>query len=121
MKQEEKMPAPKERRNYGSNYAILTEKMSGIEKNYKSHEEQDEKRFNHTFAYIKEGFDKIDKNFDKMANRFDSLDTKVDSLWDDKNKREGAEQNRNQVFDFGKYIAGVIGGVIVAAFEYFKH
>ncbi len=76
-----------------------------MDRSFINHERQDTERFERTFKFVKEGFEKIDDRFDKM-------DEKLGALWDLKNKQEGA-------FGMGKIVAGIVGGALVAAIDFF--
>lgn len=84
--------------------ARIDERVDSIDKSFDDHEEHDADRFERTFEFVKEGFDKIDDRFDKIT-------IKIDALWDTKNQQTGA-------WGLGKYIAGAIGGCIVAVIDY---
>lgn len=83
----------------------VDQKVISIEKWAELHGNHDDVRFERNFNFVKEQFGKLDARFDK-------IDEKLDTLWDDKNRHEGA-------FGFGKWIAGCVGGLIVAAMDYF--
>lgn len=82
--------------NESAKLARVEEKVISIEKWNESHAKDDNDRFSRMFDYMKERFDKTDK--------------KLDTLWDNKNKQDGA-------FNFGKIVAGGIGGLLVIAIE----
>lgn len=84
--------------------ARIDERVLNIAKSFEDHEDNDSERFDKTFNFVKEGFDKID-------NRFDKVDARLGKLWDIKNKHDGA-------FGVGKMIAGGIGGVFVALVDF---
>ena len=71
--------------------------MNNLSKWSDAHDELDTQRFDRTFNYVKERFDKIDE--------------KLDTLWDTKNKQDGA-------FGMGKWIAGGVGGMVVAIIDF---
>lgn len=71
------------------------------------HIEDDGVRFERTFNYVKDAFSKMDE-------RFDTIDTKLGTLWDNNNRQEGA-------FGLGKWMAGLIGGAVVAGAEFLRN
>lgn len=63
--------------------ARIDERTIHLIQSLSEHAEEDNKRFERTFGYLKDSFDKIE-------GRFDKFEAKIGNLWDDKNKRSGA-------------------------------
>lgn len=81
--------------------ARIDERTMNTQKLLHQHVEDDNKRFERTFNYIKDQFEKLDKNFEKLGG-------KIDTLWDEKNERKGA-------FGASKLIGGAVWIVITVA------
>lgn len=60
----------------------------------RSHDDNDNRRFDQQHSYFKEGFERMDERFDKIENqtddRFDKLGEKMETLWDANNQAKGA-------------------------------
>jgi len=73
----------------------------------KDHEDHDRDRFEKTFAFVKDGFD-------KMTERFDKTDQKIDTLWDEKNVRSGESKRSKLIYaavvSLVSIVAGYFGG-----------
>ena len=96
------------------------ERLTALEVNYANldrrgadHERNDAERFERSFKFVQGMKEEILEGIDEVKSQVSALRDKVDTLWDEKNKREGA-------FDLGKIAAGAVGGILVAAVEYFK-
>lgn len=99
--------------------ADVGERLASLEanmRNIQSQAAENERQRQRTFEYMKEMktdiLSSIGNLDDKFTEKFADLDEKrIGPLWDDKNKRDGA-------FGLGKFIAGGIGGLIVAGMEW---
>lgn len=78
--------------------ARIDQKVISLEDWTREHAKDDDDRFNRMFGFMKE--------------RFDKVDSKLETLWDSRNRQEG-------VFGVGKFIAGAVGGFLVAVLDYF--
>lgn len=98
--------------------ATVVEQGRNMEKNFDAHMRDDHERFERTFLYLKSEFNEIGGRLDKfertLDNRVRPIENKVETLWDARNKQEGA-------FGVGKWVAGVLGGVVGAAITFWSN
>jgi len=84
--------------------ARIEEKVSSMSAWSNKHETHDDERFTRTFDFMKD-------QFDKQNNVLKEINDKVGTLWDTGNRQEGA-------LGISKFVAGGIGGILVAAIDW---
>ncbi|MDE3016915.1 MAG: hypothetical protein KGI29_08380 [Pseudomonadota bacterium] len=96
----------------GAAIARIDERIIHFGADLASHIANDSERFEKMLGQLKDGFASIETRFDKLEQKAETrlhfIETKMGQLWDDKNSRDGA-------LGLGKWIAGIVGGIIGAA------
>lgn len=85
--------------------ARIDQRTINVEKMMETHLNEDTRRFEMVFAHFNNRLDKFEE---KLEKRVQPMEDRVEGLWDDMKNREGA-------FGMGKWVAGVIGGIMGAA------
>lgn len=96
--------------------ARIDERIIHLGADLASHIENDAERFEKMVSHLKDGFESVEARFDRLEQkaetRLHAIETRIGALWDNKNNWEGA-------LSLGKWIAGIIGGIIGAAAAFF--